>query len=65
MADGKAGGPMEKHSFTYHICCKVRVVGHPKMINFEEFACFAVASVLICLLDTKKLSSPKIWMTAK
>ena len=35
------------------------------MAFFDRTACFAVAGVQICLLNTKKLSSPNIGATAK
>ena len=44
---------------------KIGVVGHPKMINSELAACFAVAGVQICLLDTNNISSSNICTTAK
>ena len=65
MNDSKAGGPIEKKSLRRHILSKIGVVGHPKMINSELAACFAVAGVQICLLDTNKISSSDICTTAK
>jgi len=48
MYDGKAGGPIEKKILRQHIFSKIMGVGHPKMINSELAACFAVAGVQIC-----------------
>ena len=61
MNDGKAGVSIEKKILRQHIFSKIMGVGHLKMINSELAACFAVAGVQICLLDTNKISSPHIW----
>ena len=66
MNDSKAGGPIEKSNFWGIIfSLKLGLWVTQKMINSGVSACFAVAGVQICLLDTKKLSSPNIWTTAK
>ena len=58
--------PFVKANLTFGlIFSKIRVVGHQKMINSELAACFAVAGVQICLLDTNKISSSNICTTAK
>ena len=60
MNDSKAGGPIEKESLRRHILSKIGVVGHPNMINSRVVACFAVAGVQRCLLDTNNISSSNI-----
>ena len=60
MNNGKAGGPIEKAIFETSFFSKIRIVGHPKMMNFKVAACFAVVGIQIYLLDTNKISSPNI-----
>ena len=60
MTTAKQADLSKKQSLRHHIFSKIRVVGHPKMINSRVAACFAVVGVQICLLDTNKISSPNI-----
>ena len=59
-ATAKQAALSKKQSLRHHIFSKIRVVGHSKMINSRLAACFHVAGVQICLLDTNKISSPNI-----
>ena len=66
MNDSKAGGFIEKSnlsSIIFGLTLGLWVI--QKMINSWVSACFAVAGVQICLLNTKKFSSPSIGATAK
>ena len=55
MNDDKAGSHIEKAIFEASYFSKIRVV-----MNSRVAACFAVAGVQICLLDTNKIFSPNI-----
>ena len=61
----RAARSKKKQFFSIIFSLKLRLWVHQKMINSELAACFAVADVQICLLDTNMISSPNIRTIAK
>ena len=56
---------LKKASFELHIWYTIRDVGYQKMIKIWGGCLFCCRLCLDTFLDTKKLSSPSMWTTAK